>query len=200
LVAAAGSGCSSGGVGESFEGSVGGSVEGSVGGSVGGSVCVLGSASVDVVESVCVDEAVSVCVLEVESVCVLESTSVAVSTSVEVVESDCVNEVVSVCVLDSTSVEFVELVDDITPPTVFAPALIGFEAMGVNPAGAGTVYGTGGIVTASAVRVSCCVSYTVSYVVELTYTTLVLVGMPSGWSPASVTTMVSDRVRISVYV
>jgi hypothetical protein len=164
LVAAAGSGCSSGGVGESFEGSVGGSVEGSVGGSVGGSVCVLGSASVDVVESVCVDEAVSV------------------------------------CVLDSTSVEVVELVDDITPPSVFAPALIGFEAMGVNPAGAGTVYGTGGIVTTGAVRVSCCVSYTISYVVELTYTTLVLVGMPSGWSPASVTTMVSDRVRISVYV
>jgi hypothetical protein len=51
--------------------------------------------------------------------------------------------------------------------------------MGVNPGGVGIVYGTGGIVAAGAVTVCCCVSYTVSYAVELTYTTPVLVGMPS---------------------
>jgi hypothetical protein len=124
------------------------------------------------------------------------------------VESDCVNEVESVCVIESRFAEVVEAVsvvdtmsvDDITPPSVFAPALMGFEAIGVNPGGAGTVYGTEGTVTAGAVIVSCCVSYTVSYTVELTYTTLVPVEMPSGWSPASVTTMVCDSVRVLVNV
>jgi hypothetical protein len=84
-----------------------------------------------------------------------------------------VDVVESVCVLDSTSL------DEASLPSVFAPALRGFEAIGVKPGGAGTVYGVGATVTAGAVTVCCCVSYTVSYAVELTYTMPVLVGTPS---------------------
>jgi hypothetical protein len=122
----------------------------------------------------------SVCVVEVESGCVLDSTSVEVA--------------VSVCVLDSTSM------DEGSPPSVFAPALIGFEAMGVNPGGAGTVYGVGATVTAGTVTLCCCISYTVSYVVELTYTMPVLVGTPSDRGAVSVTTVVRDSVPVTVTV
>lgn len=53
------------------------------------------------------------------------------------------------------------LVDDRTPVNVFAPALAGFEAMGVKSTGVGTVYGAGVMVTAGAVTVCQTVSFTV---------------------------------------
>jgi hypothetical protein len=136
----------------------------------------------------------SVCVVEVESGCVLKSTSVEVADFVCVLDSTSVEVAGSVCVLDSTSM------DEGSPPSVFAPALIGFEAMGVNPGGAGTVYGVGATVTAGTVTVCCCVSYTVSYAVELTYTMPVLVGSPSERGAVSVTTKVHDSVSVTVTV
>jgi hypothetical protein len=127
---------------------------------------------------------------------------------VDVVEAVCGIEVDSVCVLDSTSVTVVESVrvvdttsvDDESPPSVSAPALIVFEAMGVKPGGAGTVYGVGATVTSGAVTVYCCVSYTVSYGVELTYTMPVLVGIPSNGNAVSVTMIVCDSVSVSTLV
>jgi hypothetical protein len=134
--------------------------------------CSLAMAIADVVEAVCG--------IEVDSVCVLDPTSVTVVEPVRVV--------------DTTSV------DDTSPPSVFAPALIGFEAIGVKPGGAGTVYGVGATVTAGAVTVYCCVSYTVSYAVELTYTMPVLVGIPSNGNAVSVTMIVCDSVSVSTLV
>ena len=72
---------------------------------------------------------------------------------------------------------------------VSAPALMGWDAIGVNSIGAGTVYGYGLMVTVGAVAVCVVVSLAVSYTVELTRAVPVLVGIPSVRSPVSVTTM-----------
>jgi hypothetical protein len=58
----------------------------------------------------------------------------------------------------------------------------------------------GATVTAGAVTVYCCVSYTISYAVELTYTMPVLVGSPSERGAVSVTTKVHDSVSVTVTV
>jgi hypothetical protein len=71
------------------------------------------------------------------------------------------------------------LVDDCTVVKVFAPALLGLDAIGVKSAGAGTVYGPCVIVVVGAVTVCMTVSDTISKVVELTYAILVLVEAPT---------------------
>jgi hypothetical protein len=119
---------------------------------------------------------------------------------VDVVEAVCVLDPTSVTVVESVRVVDTTSVNDTSPPRVFAPALIGFEAIGVKPGGAGTVYGVGATVTTGAVTVYCCVSYTVSYAVELTYTMPVLVGIPSNGNAVSVTMMVCDSVSVSILV
>ena len=80
---------------------------------------------------------------------------------------------------------------------VSAPALIGLDAMGVNPIGAGIVYDSGVMVTVGAVVVSVIVSLTVSYTVELTYAVPVLVGIPTVRGAVSVTTI--KRSCVTVY-
>lgn len=91
------------------------------------------------------------------------------------------------------------IVDDSTSSgvNVSAPALIGLDAMGVKPFGAGTVYGSGVMVTVDAVMVCVIVSLTVSYTVELRYAIPVLVGIPIVRGAVSVTTI--KRCSVIVY-
>jgi len=79
---------------------------------------------------------------------------------------------------------------------VSAPALIGLNAIGVKPIGAGTVYGSGVIVVVGAVVVRVIVSLTVLYNVELTYVVAVLVGMPTVRGAVSVTIMKRSSVIV----
>lgn len=98
---------------------------------------------------------------------------------------------VSSVVVGTACSSWVVIVGDCTAEgvRVSAPALSGLDAMGVNPTGAGTVYGSGVVVVAGAVTVCVIVSLTVSYTVELTYAVSVLVGIPSVRGALSVTTM-----------